>query len=178
MSKIKQKEIVNSPRRGIEPRSPAWQAGILTTILPRIWDKRESKRCPVQTETFRNKMQVCRPEANSLERLRAELLSQPGNLFLIPRKIIPNPRQYSIVSFPASRGLSRPGKMKREEGLSPLVSFCLVVRDLCCEVSNKHAFKIWRIARSEFFNHKLVFTYQSGRPQWRLQQFDERIINT
>ena len=23
------------PRRGIEPRSPAWQAGILTTILPR-----------------------------------------------------------------------------------------------------------------------------------------------
>ena len=28
-----------SPRRGIEPRSPAWQAGILTTILPRIWDK-------------------------------------------------------------------------------------------------------------------------------------------
>ena len=24
-----------SPRRGIEPRSPAWQAGILTTILPR-----------------------------------------------------------------------------------------------------------------------------------------------
>ena len=31
-----------SPRRGIEPRSPAWQAGILTTILPRkhtvVWD--------------------------------------------------------------------------------------------------------------------------------------------
>ena len=27
---------VNPPRRGIEPRSPAWQAGILTTILPRI----------------------------------------------------------------------------------------------------------------------------------------------
>ena len=25
-----------TPRRGIEPRSPAWQAGILTTILPRI----------------------------------------------------------------------------------------------------------------------------------------------
>ncbi len=25
-----------SPRRGIEPRSPAWQAGILTTILTRI----------------------------------------------------------------------------------------------------------------------------------------------
>ena len=25
-----------SPRRGIEPRSPAWQAGILTTILSRI----------------------------------------------------------------------------------------------------------------------------------------------
>ena len=24
-----------APRRGIEPRSPAWQAGILTTILPR-----------------------------------------------------------------------------------------------------------------------------------------------
>ena len=31
------KEEKNSapPRRGIEPRSPAWQAGILTTILPR-----------------------------------------------------------------------------------------------------------------------------------------------
>lgn len=32
----------NSPRRGIEPRSPAWQAGILTTILPRtrktVWN--------------------------------------------------------------------------------------------------------------------------------------------
>ena len=26
-----------SPRPGIEPRSPAWQAGILTTILPRNW---------------------------------------------------------------------------------------------------------------------------------------------
>ena len=26
----------NSPRRGIEPRSPAWQAGILTTILTRM----------------------------------------------------------------------------------------------------------------------------------------------
>ena len=26
----------NPPRRGIEPRSPAWQAGILTTILSRI----------------------------------------------------------------------------------------------------------------------------------------------
>ena len=25
-----------SPRRGIEPRSPAWQAGILTTILSRM----------------------------------------------------------------------------------------------------------------------------------------------
>ena len=25
------------PRRGIEPRSPAWQAGILTTILTRKW---------------------------------------------------------------------------------------------------------------------------------------------
>ena len=25
-----------SPRRGIEPQSPAWQAGILTTILPRM----------------------------------------------------------------------------------------------------------------------------------------------
>ena len=28
--------INNPPRRGIEPRSPAWQAGILTTILPRM----------------------------------------------------------------------------------------------------------------------------------------------
>ena len=27
----------NPPRRGIEPRPPAWQAGILTTILSRIW---------------------------------------------------------------------------------------------------------------------------------------------
>ena len=25
------------PRWGIKPRPPAWQAGILTTILPRIW---------------------------------------------------------------------------------------------------------------------------------------------
>ena len=29
-------KIYWSPRRGIEPRSPAWQAGILTTILSRI----------------------------------------------------------------------------------------------------------------------------------------------
>ena len=29
----------NPPRRGIEPRSPAWQAGILTTILPRTGGK-------------------------------------------------------------------------------------------------------------------------------------------
>ena len=29
-------EKTHSPRRGIEPRSPAWQAGILTTILSRI----------------------------------------------------------------------------------------------------------------------------------------------
>ena len=27
----------NAPWRGIEPRSPAWQAGILTTILSRIY---------------------------------------------------------------------------------------------------------------------------------------------
>ena len=27
----------SAPCRGIEPRSPAWQAGILTTILTRIW---------------------------------------------------------------------------------------------------------------------------------------------
>ena len=34
---LKEKKIVLvSPRRGIEPRSPAWQAGILTTILTRI----------------------------------------------------------------------------------------------------------------------------------------------
>ena len=33
------KIIQSSPRRGIEARSPAWQAGILTTILPRTcWD--------------------------------------------------------------------------------------------------------------------------------------------
>ena len=31
------KKAVLSPRRGIEPRSPAWQAGILTTILTRSW---------------------------------------------------------------------------------------------------------------------------------------------
>ena len=31
--KMKKKK---SPRRGIEPRSPAWQAGILTTILTRM----------------------------------------------------------------------------------------------------------------------------------------------
>ena len=35
--------IQSSPRRGIEPRSPAWQAGILTTILPRTcWDLESS----------------------------------------------------------------------------------------------------------------------------------------
>ena len=33
--KKKKKNMSPSPRRGIEPRSPAWQAGILTTILPR-----------------------------------------------------------------------------------------------------------------------------------------------
>ena len=30
-----QQFTITAPRRGIEPRSPAWQAGILTTILPR-----------------------------------------------------------------------------------------------------------------------------------------------
>ena len=30
-----------TPRRGIEPRSSAWQAEILTTILPRIADRGE-----------------------------------------------------------------------------------------------------------------------------------------
>ena len=35
-------EKKNSPRRGIEPRSPAWQAGILTTILPRTrWQHKD-----------------------------------------------------------------------------------------------------------------------------------------
>ena len=34
--RIKLKKVKKSPRRGIEPRSPAWQAGILTTILSRI----------------------------------------------------------------------------------------------------------------------------------------------
>ena len=33
-----------SPRRGIEPRSPAWQAGILTTILTRI-----DEHCKIRT---------------------------------------------------------------------------------------------------------------------------------
>ena len=32
-----------SPRRGIEPRSPAWQAGILTTILTRMLDINNSR---------------------------------------------------------------------------------------------------------------------------------------
>ena len=36
----KKKNKKNPPRRGIEPRSPAWQAGILTTILSRIDKKR------------------------------------------------------------------------------------------------------------------------------------------
>ena len=37
------KIIQSSPRRGIEQRSPAWQAGILTTILPRTcWDSESS----------------------------------------------------------------------------------------------------------------------------------------
>ena len=34
-SRKRKKSKMNPPRRGIEPRSPAWQAGILTTILPR-----------------------------------------------------------------------------------------------------------------------------------------------
>ena len=38
MKNIKIMTKKNPPRRGIEPRSPAWQAGILTTILPRIAD--------------------------------------------------------------------------------------------------------------------------------------------
>ena len=33
---LNQKHPKIPPRRGIEPRSPAWQAGILTTILTRI----------------------------------------------------------------------------------------------------------------------------------------------
>ena len=37
------KIIQSSPRREIEARSPAWQAGILTTILPRTcWDLESS----------------------------------------------------------------------------------------------------------------------------------------
>ncbi len=35
-------EKISPPRRGIEPRSPAWQAGILTTILSRIGCRRVS----------------------------------------------------------------------------------------------------------------------------------------
>ena len=35
--KFKTGKNVTPPRRGIEPRSPAWQAGILTTILPRSY---------------------------------------------------------------------------------------------------------------------------------------------
>ena len=37
----KKKKKRSPPRRGIEPRSPAWQAGILTTILTRIgwWEE-------------------------------------------------------------------------------------------------------------------------------------------
>ena len=40
-----------SPRRGIEPRSPAWQAGILTTILSRT---NESLRAKTQTDSRQN----------------------------------------------------------------------------------------------------------------------------
>lgn len=32
---VNQKRLACTPRRGIEPRPPAWQAGILTTILSR-----------------------------------------------------------------------------------------------------------------------------------------------
>ena len=35
--KEKGEKKICPPRRGIEPRSPAWQAGILTTILPRTY---------------------------------------------------------------------------------------------------------------------------------------------
>ena len=35
---VQEKKVSTQPPwRGIEPRSPAWQAGILTTILPKIW---------------------------------------------------------------------------------------------------------------------------------------------
>ena len=34
--KIQNIKIKKFPHRGIEPRSPAWQAGILTTILPNM----------------------------------------------------------------------------------------------------------------------------------------------
>ena len=46
------KKSSRSPRRGIEPRSPAWQAGILTTILPRNCAKRlrRNTRRDVTTE--------------------------------------------------------------------------------------------------------------------------------
>ena len=36
-----EKYFKSAPRRGIEPRSPAWQAGILTTILTRTGNKFE-----------------------------------------------------------------------------------------------------------------------------------------
>ena len=39
---VSQAKILLSPRRGIEPRSPAWQAGILTTILSRMTCIQES----------------------------------------------------------------------------------------------------------------------------------------
>ena len=38
-----------SPRRGIEPRSPAWQAGILTTILTRMTYVIDKRMCQFKT---------------------------------------------------------------------------------------------------------------------------------
>ena len=40
--KIQNIKIQKSPWRGIEPRSPAWQAGILTTILQKLTDSENS----------------------------------------------------------------------------------------------------------------------------------------
>ncbi len=45
---VRQQKRTSSPRRGIEPRSSAWQAEILSTILTRSW---ECKALPPANDT-------------------------------------------------------------------------------------------------------------------------------
>ena len=49
-------KIRKSPRPGIEPGSPAWQAGILTTILPRMLPLRHPKAFLKKYRTKTNKL--------------------------------------------------------------------------------------------------------------------------